>query len=86
MPGLGQKNLVSLLINGEIPWFGHTLARDRISLTLLTVQQWHHVIHGTVHFGVIFGLTTDDERRTGVVDEHRVGDEDVEGCDQRSDP
>ena len=68
----GQKHLVRFFVDGVVAGFGHTLAGSWVSLTLLTCQQWHDLVHRDVHLGMVFGLAANDERRARLIDQDRV--------------
>ncbi len=69
---LGQEYLVALFVQGEVTRLGHALAGDGISFSLLAHQTGDGLVNGQVHGGVVFGLTTDDQRRARFIDQNRV--------------
>ncbi|OIQ72195.1 hypothetical protein GALL_461840 [mine drainage metagenome] len=69
---LGQENLVTFFINGEVADFGDALAGVRISFAFLFFQLRHDLLDGLVQIGLIFSLATDNQRRAGLVNQDRV--------------
>jgi hypothetical protein len=63
VPGLGDVDLVRLLVDPEIAV---------ALLVLLARQQLRHLVHANVGFGVVLGGTRDDQRRARLVDQDRV--------------
>ena len=72
VPLLCQKHLVRFFIDRVVAGLGHAFTGSRIRFTFLLNQQRHHLVHGDIHLGVVFGLATDDERCTGLVDQDGV--------------
>ncbi len=69
---LRQEHLVRLFVEGEIPRFGHALARTRVGLTLLAHQQGHHLVHGHIQRRVVLCLAADDQGGTRLIDQDGV--------------
>ena len=69
VPLLGQEHLATFFIQGEVARLGNAFASTRIGLTLLPHKLGRHRIDGDVQARVILGLSTDDQRRAGLVDQ-----------------
>jgi hypothetical protein len=70
--GLGQRDLVGLLVDREIARLDDAQAGARILFADLLLQRRHDDVDAHVHLGVILGLAADDQRRAGFVDQDRV--------------
>ena len=69
---LGQEHLARLLVEREIPGRDNAFASAGIGLAVLLGQQRHHLVHGDVHLGVVFGLAADNQGRARLVDQDRI--------------
>ncbi len=69
---LGQENLVRFFIQREVTRLGDAFAGARVGFAFLLCQKRHHLVHGDVHLGVVFGLAADDEGRARLVDQDRI--------------
>ena len=67
---LCQKHLVRFFVNREVSGGDDALASARVFFPDLACQRGHHLVDGHVEFCVVFGLTADDERRAGLVDQN----------------
>ena len=66
----GQENLVAFFVDGEITRLDHAFTGAQIELANLLFQLRHHRIDAHIHFGVVFGLAADDQRRAGLVNQN----------------
>ena len=69
---LRQKHLVRFFVNREVSGRDDALACTWVFLAHLAGQHGHNLVDGHVEFGVIFGLSADDERCAGFVDQNRI--------------
>ena len=72
MTHLGQKHLPRFLIQGEVSRRDDAFSRSGVLLTNLADQLGHNRIHGNVDRRVVLGLTTDDQRRSRLVNQNRI--------------
>ncbi len=70
--GLGERDLVGLLVDREVARLDDALAGARVGLADLALQGRHDGVDAHVHLGVVFGLAADDQRRAGLVDQDRI--------------
>ena len=57
---LGQKNLLRFFIERKVPRLCNALTCPGVSLAFLAHKGGHNLVHGQIHFGVIFCLAADD--------------------------
>ncbi len=67
--GFGQVHLLALFVDPVVA-FGFRLLR--LGLVSHALEQGRHRVHADIEFGMVFGLTGDDQRRAGLVDQDRV--------------
>ena len=63
---------MALFVQREVTRLGDALASARIFLAFLLGQRGHHLVHGDVELGVVFGLAADDQGRACLVDQDRI--------------
>ena len=68
----GHEHLVRFFIHREVTGCDDALARAWIFLPHLARQKRHHFVDGDVQLGVIFRLTTDDQRCACLIDQDGV--------------
>ena len=59
-------------VDREVSGGDDALARAWVFFSDLARQRGHHLVDGDVEFRMVFGLTADDERRAGLVDQNRI--------------
>ena len=72
MTTLGQENLVTFFINGEVARFGNALAGVGVGFALLFFKLWHDQLDALIQIGLVFGLATDDQGRARLVNQNRI--------------
>ena len=68
----GQEDLVRFFIDREVAGCDDALASAWVGLAFLAGEQRHDLVHSQVSGCVVFRLPTDDQGRTGLVDQDRV--------------
>ena len=72
MAQLGEVDLMGFFIQGEVAGGDDALTRAQVHFAFLAGQVRHHFVHRQIGVGVVFGLTADDERCAGFVNQDGV--------------
>ena len=70
--GLGEVDLVALLVHREVAGVDDAFARAHVLFADLLLEMRHDGVDAHVHLGVVFGLAADDQRRARLVDQDRI--------------
>ena len=72
MTQLGQVDLMGFFIQREVAGGDDAFPGAQVHFAFLAGQVRHHFVHRQIGLGVVFGLSTDDQRRASLVDQDGV--------------